>query len=176
MHATALLHCAVLESGESWRLFTSLVLHGGLTHLALDTFFLGWMGPGKDKKVHLASHADIWELRQVFLAQNGATRGRTGPEHLGPVVSALRNAADCRTTHSTASSRHCQCSKKSDGQPIPGAALCVEDHGSPQITKAGIPPSLLLCVRFLLPCCRHRSTPGPQCIHVHLFGQWPGRV
>lgn len=47
MHCTAVLRCAVLESGESWRLFTSLVLHGGLTHLALDTFFLGWMGPGR---------------------------------------------------------------------------------------------------------------------------------
>jgi hypothetical protein len=40
------LFAAVLESGESWRLFTSMLLHGGLTHLALDTFFLGTMGPG----------------------------------------------------------------------------------------------------------------------------------
>eukprot|EP00775_Hariotina_reticulata_P003347 gene3347-3623_t len=37
---------AVMEQGELWRLGTCLVLHGGLTHLALDTFFLGWMGPG----------------------------------------------------------------------------------------------------------------------------------
>lgn len=38
---------AVLASGESWRLFTSLLLHGGITHLALDTLFLGFMGPGE---------------------------------------------------------------------------------------------------------------------------------
>jgi membrane associated rhomboid family serine protease len=36
-----------IEQGELWRLGTCLVLHGGLTHLALDTFFLGWMGPGE---------------------------------------------------------------------------------------------------------------------------------
>jgi hypothetical protein len=44
--ALALQPSEVLGHGESWRLLTSLLLHGGLTHLALDTFFLGWMGPG----------------------------------------------------------------------------------------------------------------------------------
>lgn len=44
--ALALQPSEVLQHGESWRLATSLLLHGGLTHLALDTFFLGWMGPG----------------------------------------------------------------------------------------------------------------------------------
>jgi membrane associated rhomboid family serine protease len=37
----------VLDDGEAWRLATSLLLHGGLTHLAVDTFFLGVMGPGE---------------------------------------------------------------------------------------------------------------------------------
>ncbi|KAF8059755.1 LPA1 [Scenedesmus sp. PABB004] len=37
---------AVLGSGEAWRLGTSLLLHGGLTHLAVDTFLLSAMGPG----------------------------------------------------------------------------------------------------------------------------------
>jgi hypothetical protein len=45
--ALALQPSEVLGHGESWRLLTSLLLHGGLTHLALDTFFLGWMGPGE---------------------------------------------------------------------------------------------------------------------------------
>lgn len=36
----------VLTHGESWRLATSLLLHGGIAHLTLDTLLLGWFGPG----------------------------------------------------------------------------------------------------------------------------------
>lgn len=38
---------AVLEQGEVSRLATALLLHGGLTHLAVDTFALAWIGPGE---------------------------------------------------------------------------------------------------------------------------------
>lgn len=51
MRCVLLVWPAVLASGESWRLFTSLLLHGGITHLALDTLFLGFMGPG-EKRPH----------------------------------------------------------------------------------------------------------------------------
>eukprot|EP00879_Flechtneria_rotunda_P014604 GHRR01015261.1.p1 GENE.GHRR01015261.1~~GHRR01015261.1.p1 ORF type:complete len:310 (+),score=90.94 GHRR01015261.1:1749-2678(+) len=44
--ALALQPEAVQNDGESWRMVTCLLLHGQLTHLAVDTFFLGWSGPG----------------------------------------------------------------------------------------------------------------------------------
>lgn len=37
----------VLSHGENWRLATSLLLHGGIAHLTVDTAFLGWFGPGE---------------------------------------------------------------------------------------------------------------------------------
>jgi rhomboid protease GluP len=36
----------VLSQEADWRLATSLLLHGGIAHLTVDTAFLGWFGPG----------------------------------------------------------------------------------------------------------------------------------
>ncbi|WIA21772.1 hypothetical protein OEZ85_000931 [Tetradesmus obliquus] len=76
--ALALTPREVLQHGESWRLATSLLLHGGLAHLALDTFFLGWMGPGIEALLGHGTFLYIYLLSgltgsaAVLLASGGA--------------------------------------------------------------------------------------------------------
>jgi membrane associated rhomboid family serine protease len=72
--ALALQPSEVLGHGESWRLLTSLLLHGGLTHLALDTFFLGWMGPGAQQAMAAAAAAQQAAVPAAAAAAAAAVR------------------------------------------------------------------------------------------------------